>query len=32
MDWKNLDDLIPKNFKMVLNIKELVKLVFLLDL
>ena len=30
IDWKKLDDLIPKNFKKDLNIKELVKQVYLL--
>ncbi len=31
MDWKNINDLIPKTLKLVLNIKELVKQGFLLD-
>ena len=32
IDWKKLDDLIPKNFKKRKNIKKLVKLVYLLVL
>ena len=30
-DWKKLDDLIPKNFKSVTNIKKLVQQVYLQD-